>query len=402
MRDLVQLKFLKPLFNLTGSSSLSERKIVERSGLFDSNWYLSQYPDIDRSGVDPLDHFLTFGGFEGRLPSDKFDTNWYLTTYADVGEAKINPLVHFLLFGEKEGRQPKNPVKPKFGFTVRPIPDVITEKRYGRKENVKSEPMPVSENAKVHELREYFQNKLGWGWGYEAQKVFYFLLAAKKHAAGGALLDAGAGYQRYKPFFEDCIYLAQEHPIAGVQNKGIKEYDILCDCRQIPLADDCVDVILSTSSLEHMEYPIEFFSEAFRVLKPGGALFIHAPFMYEEHETPFDFQRLTRFGLARFYSDAKFTDIEVSPTSSSVDTMRYLVKVALEDECAEGNSQMANACYHLIDALACQLDRGPSPETRMPLGWVAQGTKPQMNESAKQLAKASNKEQFLHQFLKKE
>lgn len=395
----MRLNFLKPLFTFAGSRSLPERKLVEGSNLFDPVWYLSQYKDVARAGVNPVDHFLNFGGFEGRSPSEHFDTTWYLTSYGDVVEAKINPLVHYLLFGKKEGRQPKNPVKPKFGFAVRTLPNVITDKRYRSNEIVTSEPTAVSENLEIQELRDYFQNSLGWGWGYEAQKVFYFLMAAKQRAAGGALLDAGAGHQRYKPFFKDSIYLAQEHPVAGVENKGITEYDILCDCRQIPLLDNCLDVVLSTSSLEHMEYPMEFFNEAYRVLKPGGALFIHAPFMYEEHETPFDFQRVTRFGLNRFYSDSKFTDIEVSPTSSSVDTMRYLVRVALEDECAEDDTQMANACYHLIDALASRLDRGPTPETRMPLGWVAHGTKAPQEHYSKEKNAHSTKEDFLQKFL---
>lgn len=107
-------------------------------------------------------------------------------------------------------------------------------------------------------------------------------------------------------FFSDSIYIAQEHPIAGVINKGIVEYDILCDVKSIPLIDNSVDLILSTSSLEHIEFPDEFFSEANRVLKPGGALYINVPFIYSEHEIPYDFQRQTRYGLERHYKKANF------------------------------------------------------------------------------------------------
>ena len=107
---------------------------------------------------------------------------------------------------------------------------------------------------------------------------------AAEHAKGGVVLDAGAGHQRYRPFFDDAIYVAQEHPIAGRQHKKIAEYDILSDVKRIPLQEGCVDLVLSTSSLEHMEFPERFFTESFRVLRPGGALYVNVPFAYLEHE----------------------------------------------------------------------------------------------------------------------
>lgn len=36
--------------------------------LFDSDWYRQQYPDIPKSGIDPLYHYLNYGIKEGRLP----------------------------------------------------------------------------------------------------------------------------------------------------------------------------------------------------------------------------------------------------------------------------------------------------------------------------------------------
>ena len=48
------------------------RRIIERSGLFDSNWYLMEYPDVAESGQDPIVHYLVFGAKEGRLPNPNF------------------------------------------------------------------------------------------------------------------------------------------------------------------------------------------------------------------------------------------------------------------------------------------------------------------------------------------
>jgi glycosyltransferase involved in cell wall biosynthesis len=37
--------------------------------LFDVEWYISTYPDIAKAGVEPLQHYLEFGRFEGRWPA---------------------------------------------------------------------------------------------------------------------------------------------------------------------------------------------------------------------------------------------------------------------------------------------------------------------------------------------
>lgn len=109
------------------------------------------------------------------------------------------------------------------------------------------------------ELHRYFTKDLRWRSSHQSDIVFEFLCEAADFADGGVILDAGAGAQRYKPFFHRSHYIAQEHPIAGQQNKGLQVFDILCDVRTIPLKDNSVDLVLSTSSLEHMEYPEAFF-----------------------------------------------------------------------------------------------------------------------------------------------
>jgi hypothetical protein len=43
---------------------------------FDPHWYLQQYPDIARAGIDPLDHYLNHGIKEGRLPRQIEAIDW--------------------------------------------------------------------------------------------------------------------------------------------------------------------------------------------------------------------------------------------------------------------------------------------------------------------------------------
>ncbi|MGU3287585.1 glycosyltransferase [Methylobacterium mesophilicum] len=80
------------------------RHLVRASGLFDPDAYLAINGDVAAAGSDPLDHYLTYGGQEGRDLGSRFDANGYLTINRDVAEAGTNPLAHFLCFGLLEGR----------------------------------------------------------------------------------------------------------------------------------------------------------------------------------------------------------------------------------------------------------------------------------------------------------
>lgn len=81
------------------------RQLVLNSGMFDAQFYASRYPDVDAAGADPLDHFITFGGAEGRHPSPWFNSKWYLNENPDVRSSGVNPLVHYLEHGRDEGRR---------------------------------------------------------------------------------------------------------------------------------------------------------------------------------------------------------------------------------------------------------------------------------------------------------
>ncbi len=74
--------------------------------LFDGALYLDRNPDVARSGMNPLVHFLRHGAAEGRDPHPLFSTAFYLDRNPDVARSGPNPLVHFLKRGAAEGRDP--------------------------------------------------------------------------------------------------------------------------------------------------------------------------------------------------------------------------------------------------------------------------------------------------------
>lgn len=71
-------------------------------GLFDAQFYLSAYPDVAAAGVDPFEHYLAFGAFEGRDPNAAFDTSFYLENRPDVAASGENPLLHYVETGAFE------------------------------------------------------------------------------------------------------------------------------------------------------------------------------------------------------------------------------------------------------------------------------------------------------------
>ena len=82
--------------------------MIQKSSYFNKDWYLETYVDVKKAHMNPAMHYIQFGGFEGRNPSEKFDSNWYYQKYSDVFLSGMNPLVHYLRYGMLEGREIRN------------------------------------------------------------------------------------------------------------------------------------------------------------------------------------------------------------------------------------------------------------------------------------------------------
>jgi GT2 family glycosyltransferase/SAM-dependent methyltransferase len=83
-----------------------EKSAIRATKLFDYPWYLNTYKDVAEAKLDPLDHYLSSGAFEGRNPNPLFDTIWYLKENPDVADEGLNPLAHYASSGATEGRDP--------------------------------------------------------------------------------------------------------------------------------------------------------------------------------------------------------------------------------------------------------------------------------------------------------
>ncbi|WP_400771436.1 glycosyltransferase [Methylosinus sporium] len=76
---------------------------------FDAGFYISNNPDVERAGLNPLLHFVDYGWKENRNPSSVFDTRYYRERYQNALAADENPLYHYAIKGIRAGYRP-NPV----------------------------------------------------------------------------------------------------------------------------------------------------------------------------------------------------------------------------------------------------------------------------------------------------
>ncbi|WP_198036715.1 glycosyltransferase [Halomonas sp. GT] len=93
-------RFVNTLIDYT---MIGWHKKYSPSSWFDINYYLSNNKDVRKSQLEPLYHYLHFGGVEGRSPNPQFDGGWYLDNNPEVKIAKVNPLVHYLQEGHYSG-----------------------------------------------------------------------------------------------------------------------------------------------------------------------------------------------------------------------------------------------------------------------------------------------------------
>lgn len=138
--------------------------------------------------------------------------------------------------------------------------------------------------------------------------------AAKEVAPGKVVLDAGAGECAYRPFFAHCRYIGVDLAV-GDPGWNYKNLSAVADLQAVPLGAASVDVVVSTQTLEHVARPGDVLREFYRVLRPGGTLYLTAPMAHIEHQAPHDFWRYTSYGLKLLLRRAGFPDegCEVKP-----------------------------------------------------------------------------------------
>lgn len=126
------------------------------------------------------------------------------------------------------------------------------------------------------------------------------------------VIDVGCGEKPYADFFENAHYVGLNY---GMDDASP---DIVGDAQQLPLKNNCADIVFSTQVIEHVPYPEKLVREAFRVLKPRGVLLLTGPFYWPLHEEPRDFYRFTHYGFERMLVSAGFEIMSIRGDAGAV------------------------------------------------------------------------------------
>ena len=147
-----------------------------------------------------------------------------------------------------------------------------------------------------------------------AHRALRHEIARMSRNTAGIVVDIGCGTAPYRRLFAHTHYVGIEVASSSKFGSAKGGADVLYDGQRLPLADASVDNVLCNQVLEHVFEPVAFLSEVHRVLRPGGQLMLTVPFVWDEHEQPYDFARYSSFGLGHLARKCGFEVVEVRHT----------------------------------------------------------------------------------------
>ncbi|UAJ71503.1 class I SAM-dependent methyltransferase [Synechocystis sp. PCC 7339] len=151
----------------------------------------------------------------------------------------------------------------------------------------------------------------------------------------GKILDVGCGSKPYQKLFNVSEYIGLE--IDSEDNRKNKKADYFYQGDNFPFIDEEFDSVISNEVLEHIFNPDIFLSEVNRVLKPQGILLITVPFVWDEHEQPYDYARYSSFGLKHLLKKHGFKILEYRKSMNDIRIIFQLINAYLYKKTVTSN-----------------------------------------------------------------
>lgn len=106
------------------------------------------------------------------------------------------------------------------------------------------------------------------------------------------------------------IFTRPEWQYVGLDISPGPNVDVVIDRDWLNVEPESFDVVVSTSTLEHIPKPWEWIRRIAAILRPGGFLYVNAPNTWEYHEHPVDCWRIWPEGMKALFHEGGIRTIE--------------------------------------------------------------------------------------------
>lgn len=141
-------------------------------------------------------------------------------------------------------------------------------------------------------------------WQLNSEK-FNRLYAERR--SGVKVIDLGCGWPAKRALIRDQ---AGVENYVGIDFEMENQPDVVANVAHMPFAGDSLDLVRAFALFEHTYNYQEILDEVFRVLRPGGSLFIQTPFWLEFHGYPSDYFRYTHVAWQRILQDTGYKVVD--------------------------------------------------------------------------------------------
>lgn len=305
--------------------ALTDRRLIELSGLFDADYYAWSCPEARE---DPLGHYLACGVTAGRWPRPDFDPVHY-ATLAGVDPARTNPLAHYISEGRlrkiaphPSGLHPGSPHQPTLDKVEKtPVGSAEPQSAANeRRVEVKADPVrnaieksgpleaddrleskpPAPAETPKENPRSFLRPDvpLSTSINHSVWKKRLLKLVDKE---GAAILEIGARrVTRGIPLRAEL----QHASYTGFDIHAGENVDVVGDAHRLTthFEGKSFDLVFSSAVFEHLAMPWVVAREMVQLLKVGGYVFVETHYSFSSHERPWHFFQFSERALMLLFS----------------------------------------------------------------------------------------------------
>jgi len=200
-----------------------------------------------------------------------------------------------------------------------------------------------------------------------ARHALHDFISEATRSWSGSCLDVGCGNRPYRDIIpSDVVQVGLDLDQERNRTRGLA--DIFYDGKNFPIEDSSFDHALCSQVLEHAFKPGTLIAEIHRILRPGGDLVLTVPFLWPEHEQPWDAGRFTSFGLVALLEEHGFDIIRFEKSLPGARSLLQVLQARLDQKVwkrmrsrpAKLSARAALAPFHFpLNLLGLILERFP-------------------------------------------